>query len=217
MVILTQTHNFHPPSSPFIRQSICWYIHRPFVRPYENIWSICFLFYFLSNYLSIYLFYLIVLVQNPPKKFQLSKTSNFHRGCNLRNKMKIFFLFPDRIPPDPKPPPILSPRGPVVDQSELRRSPAQHDSDQWDAPSAPGWAVLPVLPGEPCLSIQRMCAYRKSILTDCLSEINTLINSNKQSLTCFERKNKRYRYSYHHELETLRNTIKEESSWNRFF
>lgn len=55
-----------------------------------------------------------------------------------------------RAVPDPHAgsPPVLSPRGEDVGQSELRGSPSQHDSNQWEAASAAGWAVLPVLPGD---------------------------------------------------------------------
>ena len=66
---------------------------------------------------------------------------------SVRNTMNI--IPPStRIPPEPSSPPILSSRCPVVGQSKLWSSPAQHDSDQWQAASSPGWAVLPVLPGE---------------------------------------------------------------------
>lgn len=46
------------------------------------------------------------------------------------------------------PPPVLSTRGEDVDQSQLWGSPAQHESDQWEAASAAGRALLPVLTGE---------------------------------------------------------------------
>lgn len=45
-------------------------------------------------------------------------------------------------------PPVLSPRREDVGQSELRGSPSQHDSNQWEAASAAGWSLLPVLPGD---------------------------------------------------------------------
>lgn len=57
-----------------------------------------------------------------------------------------------RVPALPDPhagsPPVLPPCGPLVGQSELRSSPAQHDPDEREAEGAAGWAVLPVLTGE---------------------------------------------------------------------
>lgn len=64
-----------------------------------------------------------------------------------------FIVFPtDRVRSLPDPhtgsPPVLSPRGPLVGQSELWCSPAQHDPVQWEAASASGWALLPILTGD---------------------------------------------------------------------
>lgn len=65
---------------------------------------------------------------------------------------RSFLLLTNRVPSLPDPhagsPPVLSPRGPLMGQSELRRSPAQHDPVQREAASASGWAVLPVLTGD---------------------------------------------------------------------
>lgn len=59
---------------------------------------------------------------------------------------------PNRFPTVPehhtRSPPVLSPCGALMGQSELWGSPAQHDPDQWEAASATGRALLPVLTGD---------------------------------------------------------------------
>lgn len=62
--------------------------------------------------------------------------------------MKVFSLSTRAVHRHAGPPPVLSTRGEDVDQSQLWGSPAQHESDQWEAASAAGRAVLPVLTGE---------------------------------------------------------------------
>lgn len=66
--------------------------------------------------------------------------------------LPLLSLLSTRLPtlPDPhaRSPPVLSPRGEDVGQSKLRGSPSQHDSNQREAASAAGWAVLPVFPGD---------------------------------------------------------------------
>lgn len=66
--------------------------------------------------------------------------------------LPLLSLLSIRVPTLPDPhggsPSVLSPRGEDMGQSELRGSPSQHDSNQWEAASAAGWAVLPVLPGD---------------------------------------------------------------------
>lgn len=61
-------------------------------------------------------------------------------------------LLANRVSPLPDPhagaPPVLSPCGALMGQSELRGTPAQHDPDQWEAAGATRWAVLPVLTGD---------------------------------------------------------------------